>query len=113
VRTAPILLQKSPEYYADVAESHVNKVFQFYIFDCMVEGLLIFLPKCVTVMMEWPEEEEAVRHFSMSHGFCNSVSVTIVCISGAVHKVHHARGEGVREGVTGGGGQEHVISHIW
>jgi len=35
---------------------------------------------------------------------------------GAVHKVRHARGEGVREGVTiydrGSGVQEHVTSHF-
>ena len=36
--------------------------------------------------------------------------------TGAVHKVRHARGEGVREGVTvcdrGEGVQEHVTSHF-
>ena len=35
---------------------------------------------------------------------------------GAVHKARHARGEGVREGVTvcdrGMGGQEHVTSRL-
>ena len=37
-------------------------------------------------------------------------------MQGAVHKVRHARGGGVQEGVTvcdRGRGQEHVMSHLY
>jgi len=39
----------------------------------------------------------------------------MVLLSGAVHKVRHARGEGVREGMTvcdRGGGKKHVTSQL-
>jgi len=44
-----------------------------------------------------------------------SVSHSVSFLQGAVHKVRHAQGEGVREGVTvcdRVGGQERVTSHL-